>query len=58
MDFINHGIQLLSATLSTLSLNIGSHGAEVDISVALGLVECLVFFLKGPRQSLSFHIIY
>ena len=47
MDFIQHGIQSLSVTLSTLNLNIGPHGPEVDISVALGLVECLLMFLKG-----------
>lgn len=47
MDFIHHGIQSLSTTLSTLNLNIGSDGAEVDIAVALGLVDCLLMFLKG-----------
>ena len=58
MDFIHHGIQSLSTTVSTLTFNIGSHGSEVDISVALGLVECLVLFLKGSRLSFSSHITY
>ena len=53
MDFIQHGIQSLSATLSTLNLNIGSHGAEVDVSVALGMVDCLIMFLKGSRSSFA-----
>lgn len=48
MDFIHHGIQSLSATLAKLNLNIGSHGAEVDIAVALGMVDCLLMFLKEP----------
>lgn len=56
MDFIHHGIQLLSATVSTLNLNIGSHGAEVDTTVALGLVDCLLIFLKGPRPFVSYQI--
>ena len=51
MNFIHHGIQTLSATLSTLNLNIGSHGAEVDIAIALGLVDCLLMFLKGLHPS-------
>ena len=58
MDLINHGIQSLSTTLSTLTFNIGSQGSEVDISVALGLVECLVLFLKGSHLSFSSHMIY
>ena len=58
MDFIHHGIQSLSATLSTLTLNIGSPGAEADVSVALGLVECLVVFLKGSRVSCYSYIVY
>lgn len=58
MDFTHHGIQSLSATLSTLNLNIGSHGAEVDIAVALGLVDCLLTFLKGLYMSFSYHVIY
>lgn len=51
VDFIHHGIQLLSATMSTLNLNLGSHGAEVDIVVALGLVDCLHMFLKEPMPA-------
>lgn len=51
VDFTHHGIQSLSATLSTLNLNIGSHGAEVDIAVALGLVDCLLTFLKEPMPT-------
>ena len=58
MDFIHHGIQSLSVTLSTLNLNIGSHGAEVDIAVALGLVDCLLMFLQGLRPKLSHYRIY
>lgn len=53
MDFINDGVQSLSTTLSTLNLNIGSHGAEVDIAVAVGLVDCLLAFLKGLRPFFS-----
>ena len=55
---MHHGIQSLSATLATLNFNIGYHGAEVDIGVALGLVDCLLIFLKGPRLFLSCRIIY
>lgn len=55
---MHHGIQSLSVTLSTLNLNIGSHGAEVDITMALGLVDCLLMFLQGLRSKPSYYIIY
>lgn len=58
MDFIHHGIQSLSATLAKLNLNIGSHGAEVDIAVALGMVDCLLMFLKGLRPSFHYLMFY
>lgn len=56
VDFIHHGIQTLSVTLPALNLNIGSRGAEVDIAVALGLVDCLLIFLRGLRSSFLFKI--
>ncbi len=58
VDFIRHGIQSSSATLSTLNFNIGLHGAEVDITVALGLVDCLHIFLKGLRPLFFYLMIY
>ena len=57
VDLVQHGIQLLAATLSTVNFNITSQGAEADTIVALGLVDCLINFLKGMRTSFFSHAI-
>ena len=50
-DLIRHGIRSLSAALCSLNLNISSQGADLDISIAKDMVECLEAFLKEPLSN-------
>lgn len=48
---MRHGIRSLTTAISSTNFNIVSEGAEVDISVAVQMIECVLTFLKGPRYS-------
>ena len=48
--FICHGVQLLALTLTSEDKLGASADAEIDVSTAAGLIDCLLLFLKGLWQ--------
>ena len=46
--FICHGVQLLALTLTNEDKIGASADAEIDVSTAAGVVDCLLLFVKGP----------
>ncbi|KAL9131097.1 MAG: hypothetical protein Q9217_000859 [Psora testacea] len=50
---VPRGVNSLAATLTKMDLNVGKQGFDVDFTVAEGLTDCLVGFLKAAQDSPS-----
>ena len=48
-DLIIHAIQFLSAALTRTNFSIGAQGTEVEVLVAVELVDCLLICLDGTH---------
>ena len=47
-NLMSHSLEILTATMATLELNLSPSGGEVDLNVALALVECFLALVKEP----------
>lgn len=48
------GVRLLASALIIPNIINSSLDTEVDLATTAGLVDCLLFFLKGRRKSTTF----
>lgn len=57
-NLMGHSIRALTETLTSVNLNVGTLGADVDTTVASALVDCLLVFLKEPVLAEGGAIVY